>query len=107
MYCVVLLDVQVEYAHQSQISFLRLIYTAASQKITYFCSNSVAYKDSRTGSTESAIALLGNNDFEFANKSLRKKYVLLDGCAVSMKIKLDLIASVVVRLSSPFHSLSQ
>lgn len=76
---------QVEYADESQVSFLRLIYTAASQKLTYFCSNSVAYKDSATSDTSNAITLLGHNDFEFGNKALRKKYVLLDGCVVSNK----------------------
>lgn len=77
---------QVEYAHESQISFLRLIYTSASQKMTYFCSNVVAYKDSRTSDTRNAISLLGANDFEFGQRALRKKYVLLDGCAVCISI---------------------
>ena len=66
------------------MSFLRLIYTSASQKMTYFCSNSVAYKDAASGSTDKAIALLGHNDFEFGKKALKKKHVLRDGCSVSM-----------------------
>lgn len=65
-----------------QLTFLRLLSTDASQKITYHCKNSVAYLDSRAGNLKKALMLQGSSDVEIrAEGNSRFTYsVLEDGC---------------------------
>ncbi|XP_035665505.1 collagen alpha-1(V) chain-like [Branchiostoma floridae] len=63
-----------------QLTFLRLLHAKATQNFTYYCSNSIAWYDSKTGRHSKAIMLQGNNDIEYAWDSKTKPNVISDGC---------------------------
>lgn len=68
-----------------QLAFLRLLSSRASQNITYYCKNSIAYMDQATGNVKKALKLMGSNEGEFkAEGNSKFTYTVLeDGCSVS------------------------
>lgn len=71
----------IKYASSIQMAFLRMLSEHATQKFTYFCSGSVAWKDSTNGDNlDKAIVLMGSNDYEFNTAEFTEKMVVHDGC---------------------------
>jgi len=77
-------NLQVEGAdYTSQLTFLRLLSSKATQKVTFFCNGVVAYHDNRGNNKENALRLQGFGEHEFtAEGHPRHTYnVIYDGCA--------------------------
>lgn len=73
---------EIEYGAENQLAFLRLLYDGASQKFTYFCSNSIAFLEKSTNSYGKGISLWGHNDHDFSFRTAaRKPFVVLDTCS--------------------------
>lgn len=68
------------------MTFLRLLSNKAHQNVTYHCKNSVAVRDSQTGSTEQALRLMTTSDVELSlDAPSQEQYeVIEDGCQVGV-----------------------
>uniref|UniRef100_A0A318D7X7 Fibrillar collagen NC1 domain-containing protein n=1 Tax=Kangiella spongicola TaxID=796379 RepID=A0A318D7X7_9GAMM len=67
---------------ETQLAFLRIRSTQASQNITYYCKNSIAYMDYENGNVKKALRLMSTADMELKAEGNRKftYNVLEDGC---------------------------
>ncbi len=64
--------------------FLRLLYTKASQKFTYFCINAAGWYDAESLSYNHALNFMGDNDYVIQGKKVKEADVPFDGCRVSI-----------------------
>jgi len=69
---------KIKYPSESQMTFLRLLSIKASQKLTYFCTNAVAWFNQEENNYEKSIKLLGANDHTI--QKFKNKEVIYDGC---------------------------
>jgi len=70
---------KIRYVEEIQMSFLRLLSTKASQKFTYYCSNSVAVYNQRDKNYDYAIRIMGDNEHEFRSEKIGANNID-DGC---------------------------
>lgn len=68
-----------------QLTFVRLLSKEASQRITFHCRNSVAYRDDKAGNLKKAAILKAadGTDLRAYGNSRTKYTVTEDGCSVS------------------------
>lgn len=71
---------EIRYASAIQMDFLRLLSEEATQRFTYYCSGSVAWKDGTSGELDKSISLVGSNDYEYETALFDEKMVVHDGC---------------------------
>ena len=76
-------------ADSNQITFLQMLSSRVSQKITYHCSNSVAYNHARRGHKRKSLTLMSWNDLEIRWRGKFKYEVPLDECQVRTLPKLN------------------
>lgn len=72
-------------AHPSQFTFLRLMSSSVSQKLTFYCKNVVAVEEGDEAYTEKALRLLTMSGHELSidGDSNERYNVIEDGCRVS------------------------
>jgi len=69
---------KIKYPSETQLAFLRLLSMRATQKITYFCTNSVAWYNQDDSDYKMSIKMMGSNDFVI--RRFKEKDVTYDGC---------------------------
>lgn len=74
-----------EDVSEVQLAFLRILSSRASQNITYYCKNSIAYMDEASGNVKKALKLMSSVESEIkAEGNSKFTYAVLeDGCTVS------------------------
>ncbi|KAI0219735.1 Collagen alpha-1(V) chain [Lamellibrachia satsuma] len=70
---------KLHYVGAVQLAFLRLLSTRATQEFTYLCEDSTAWFDANTQSHDTAIRLLGDNDYAIKTQKFAASRVQ-DGC---------------------------
>lgn len=65
-----------------QMTFLKLLSSAARQNFTYICHQSVAWYDSKADNYDKALRFLGSNDEEMSYDNNPFIKPLMDGCSV-------------------------
>lgn len=69
---------KIKYPSETQLAFLRLLSNRAAQKLTYFCTNSVAWFNQDDANYRHSIKMMGSNDHVI--KRFKDKDVSYDGC---------------------------
>jgi len=77
-------------ADSNQMSFLQLLSSAAYQKLTYHCKNSVAVFDANNRNFRNSMRIMTTSDFELNARGNRKvRYsVVEDGCKVRFLLQM-------------------
>lgn len=65
-----------------QMTFLKLLSSAARQNFTYICHQSVAWYDAKADNYDKALRFLGSNDEELSYDNNPYVKPLTDGCSV-------------------------
>lgn len=65
-----------------QMTFLKLLSSAARQNFTYICHQSVAWYDAKADNYDKALRFLGSNDEELSYDNNPDVKPLTDGCSV-------------------------
>lgn len=68
-----------------QMTFLKLLSSAARQNFTYICHQSVAWYDSKADNYDKALRFLGSNDEEMSYDNNPFIKPLMDGCSVKTR----------------------
>lgn len=76
------MDVEDRTITTVQMTFLKLLSSAARQNFTYVCHQSVAWYDAKADSYDKALRFLGSNDEELSYDNNRDIKPLTDGCSV-------------------------
>lgn len=66
-----------------QMTFLKLLSSAARQNFTYICHQSVAWYDAKADNYDKALRFLGSNDEEMSYDNNPFIKPLMDGCSVN------------------------
>lgn len=75
-------DVEDRTITMVQMTFLKLLSSAARQNFTYICHQSVAWYDAKADSYDKALRFLGSNDEELSYDNNPYVKPLMDGCSV-------------------------
>jgi collagen type V/XI/XXIV/XXVII alpha len=90
---------KIKYSSELQLEFLRLLHVKARQTFSYLCANSAAWYSAERGSHAHAIALLGDNEYEYKTGRLGPSVILNDGCSVQSSNSSTVFSLDTARLS--------
>lgn len=76
------MDVEDRTITMVQMTFLKLLSSAARQNFTYICHQSVAWYDAKADNYDKALRFLGSNDEELSYDNNPYVKPLTDGCSV-------------------------
>lgn len=76
------MDVEDRTITMVQMTFLKLLSSAARQNFTYICHQSVAWYDAKADNYDKALRFLGSNDEELSYDNNPYVKPLMDGCSV-------------------------